>query len=67
MTKMINIESLTVHKGATVAFRLPAEVKAALHELATSKGQTMAEFCEKLVVRELQREGIEIVITAKLV
>jgi hypothetical protein len=67
MEKQISIRKLTVHKSSTVAFRLPSQVKDALHELAVSRGETMAQLCEKLVVRELQREGIEIVITAKLV
>jgi predicted DNA-binding protein len=58
---------LTVNKPTTVAFRLPTQVKEALHSLATSRGETMAEFCEKLVIRELRREGVEIILTTKLV
>lgn len=63
----INVKELMIKKNATVAFRLHEKVKEALAEAAAAKNMTMAEYCEKLVMRELKREGVTISATVNLI
>lgn len=64
--KEITIQNLIVRRDAVVAFRLPKAVKEAFNDYAIRQNTTITDLCEKLVLRELKREGIEISATVKL-
>lgn len=58
---------IKLQKDTTYITRMNSRIKGAFAKLAEKKGLTMAEYFQRLIIKELQKEGVEVTIEVKVI